>query len=554
LKELGREKCEALLKLSEKKLAADDPFWIVEESDTLQIKTKTEDIVSLKLNYAQKKFIEKVKELYDKGEAIRIVVLKARQLGISTVTDALIYAFTALKEGINSLILADDVDGGNYLLDIVKLYHERSPEHLRYQEKKSNEKKLEFKGSHSQILIDTANNTNAGRKYTYRFVHLSEVAFFPPNKVNSVMGGLLQTVPKSKGTFIVAESTANGIGNYFHDLWTKAEQGENDWYPLFIAWFENPEYRKTPPKGFSLTEEEKEYKQDVFSNTGVKLEDDRLFFRRMIVKNDLNGDKDLFRQEYPAYPAQAFLVTGRRRFDEHALVNLRANQKKPLRVEGNWIYFDDVVQGRPYIIGADPSGGGIDGTNVAAVILDPIKYRIVGVYCGKLEPENFGYELCAVGTRWNEAQLAVEVNNHGLTTLTTIKNQHYPNIYYRKVYDRHQEVWTKKIGWLTSAKTKPYMVDHLAGSLVEGLDVPCAKTIDELFTFVVNDDGTCGPEKGKLADRVMALGIAIQAHQEGSWEERVNLPDPVEKKSAEWYKKFERANNPQKPKIGLSIK
>ena len=105
---------------------------------------------------------------------------------------------TSQQEGVNSLILADDIDGGNYLLDIIKLYHERSPEHLKPEEKKSNEKKLEFAKTHSQVLIDTANNTNAGRKYTYRYVHLSEVAFFPPNKVDEVMGGLLQTVPDHK--------------------------------------------------------------------------------------------------------------------------------------------------------------------------------------------------------------------------------------------------------------------------------------------------------------------------------------------------------------------
>ena len=96
-------------------------------------------------------------------------------------------------------------------------------------------------------------------------------------------------------------------------------------------------------------------------------------------------------------------------------------------------------------------------------------------------------------------------------------------------------------------------MDHLSTAIIDGLDVRCGNTIDELFTFVVGEDGTCGPEGSNLADRVMALGVAVQAFLEDEWKDRVEGPPPPERKSAEWYHKFKRINEPQKRKIGMNI-
>lgn len=492
---------------------------MIEESGYLKIKTKTEGIVTLKLNFAQKKLISIVRSLHLQKKPIRIIVLKARQLGISTISDSIIYAFTSQQEGVNSLILADDVDGGNYLLDMIKLYHEENESHLKPRERKSNEKKLEFDEIRSQVLIDTANNVNAGRKYTYRYVHLSEVAFFPVNKVDQVMTGLLQTVPKKPGTMIIAESTANGIGNYFQELWDKASKGENDWYPLFIAWFDNPEYSTPSPKEMVYTASEEEYLRDIEKHTDMKLTKDQMYWRRLVINNDLKGDKDLFKQEYPGYAAQAFLVSGRPRFDIDTLIELKAKASKPIKIEGNWEILELPKKGRPYIISADVAEGLDKGDNSVAHIIDPIQKKLVGKYRGKIEPEEFGHELVIWGKKYNDALLAVEINNHGLTTITAIKNKDYFNVYFRQIYDKVMNKWNKKIGWQTNGKTRPYMIDNLATALTEGLEAYSHDTISELFSFVVKDNGKTEAEGTKLDDEVIALAIGNQVMIEGIWKD-----------------------------------
>src|SRR6185312_17250646 len=68
------------------------------------------------------------------------------------------------------------------------------------------------------------------------------VAFFPDAK--TTMLGLLQSVPDQPNTMVVLESTANGVGDWFHDMWVKAERGENEFTPIFLPWFIQPEYTR----------------------------------------------------------------------------------------------------------------------------------------------------------------------------------------------------------------------------------------------------------------------------------------------------------------------
>src|SRR3990167_2239755 len=164
--------------LEPEKLAVEtDPLFLV-EGGFLTIKTKSGELVRLKLNTIQRMVLDKIKSIMKRGKAVRLWILKARQTGISTLIEAVVYAFTSQKEAVNSLVVADDIDGANYIFGMQKLFQEALDPHLKPVPKHSNEKKMEFEGLHSQILIDTSENVNAGRKYTFRSVHLSEVAYF----------------------------------------------------------------------------------------------------------------------------------------------------------------------------------------------------------------------------------------------------------------------------------------------------------------------------------------------------------------------------------------
>lgn len=484
-------------------------------------------------NFAQVKLINLIKKLRQESKPIRIIVLKARQLGMSTISDALIYSLTAQREGINSLILTDDKDGSNYLLEVIKLFHEKNENHLKPTERKSNEKKLEFEGLHSQVLIDTAQNSRAGRKYTYHAAHLSEVAFFPPNKVKQTMAGLMQTIPELPETYVIAESTANGAYGYFYELWNNAINKKNEWTPLFLAWWENPEYEIKECENFIPTEEENDYREDVRYNTNITICDNKMLWRRNIIRNKLNGDTELFKQEYPAYAEQAFLVSGRLRFDAHTLKNLREKQSEPLSRQGYWEVYQNPIELVPYVMGVDVAEGLEHGDNSVCQILNAMTGEQVAKFRGKLEPEAFAQELIIWGRKYNNAHMAIERNNHGLTVITCVKDKHH-NLYQQKSYGKHVEDYTKNLGWLTTATTKPYLIDNLAVALFEGMRVHSPDTIDELFRFVVHEDGKVSAEEGEHDDEVMALAIANQAIIEGTWKIELEKRKPG-KYSVAWF-------------------
>src|SRR3990167_4774671 len=225
--------------LEAEKLAVEtDPLFLV-EGGFLTIKTKREGVIKLKPNSVQRKFIEKVRECLKLKKPIRMLVLKARQMGISTIIEAIIYAFTSNKKGINSCVVADDLDGANYIFEMQKLFQEYLDKHLAPEITYSNEKKLSFAGINSQILIDTSENANVGRKYTFQMVHGTEAARWKKS-LEEIMSGIGHAVPNAPETMIFLETTARGFGE-FHNLWVKAIEGQSDWIPVFFAWWEFPE-------------------------------------------------------------------------------------------------------------------------------------------------------------------------------------------------------------------------------------------------------------------------------------------------------------------------
>ena len=138
-------------------------------------------------------------------------------------------------------------------------------------------------------------------------MHISEYAFWPPNTKKSTLTGILQAVPNDPKTFVAIESTANGF-DHFKELWDQAVAGESGFTPLFFAWYELPEYAM-PYDGFELTEEEKQLQ------AAYNLTLDQLTWRRWCIEANCSGDVDLFKQEYPSCPEEAFLMTGRPVFD-----------------------------------------------------------------------------------------------------------------------------------------------------------------------------------------------------------------------------------------------
>jgi len=546
-----------------------DKKWYIE--NFLKIRDKKSMLIPFKLNHAQIIVNDKINWCEKNNHLKRFIVLKARQMGLSTLFEGLIFQDTVTNSFKNSMIIAHEDKATSNLFQMSKLFNEELPDVLRPMIKYSNEKALVFEnpnndlldkqknpGLRSKITVATAGTTEAGRSATIHNLHASEVAFFPDAR--TTMLGLLQSVPDEMNTLVVLESTANGVGDWFHDMWQKASKGENEFIPIFLPWFVDPGYTRA----FNSEAEKKQFADEINTssknNSGeiiytyeyelmhkFELTLEQMNWRKYTIKNKCQGDDMLFMQEYPSTPEEAFISTGRPKFSIRSLKKYIAITKEGTKgflsadPNGNTVLINEekgyVTVWQPpekdkfYCIGADVAEGLVDGDYSCAVVMDSETFDIVAMWHGHIDPDLFGLELIKLGKYYNEAYLGVENNNHGLTTLTTMKREEYWNLFFSKSYDKIADTVTQKLGWTTSIRTKPLMIDKLAEFIREFLiGIYSDLIISELLTYIIEDNGKTNAQSGCHDDTVMATAICLQLLLEGKGE--MFLPEvPIDQRN-----------------------
>jgi len=513
LKDLTPKHYEVLANLAENELYRREPLELV-KSGKLYIRTKAGEIKAFIPNFAQKIVLSLIETRIRQGKPVRIRLLKARQLGFSTLFEAIIYAFTSRREGFHSLVIANDEDLSKKLFDMNKLFHERLTEDFKPLLKKSNEIALEFDGLKSKVTIDTSRNKDAGRGSTYQIVHKAETARF--HFAKEVNLGIANAVADLPGTMVFDETTANGMNFHYDDI-QKSIRCEDGYDFIFIPWFFDPEY-KMPAYDFVRTAEEIELCRMIASQPEAyrgDLTNEQLQWRRFTIAHKCGGDVNLFMQEYPSNPEEAFIFSGRPRFDINILRTLKINSQQPIRTNGLLNIYRETDPLAKYIIGVDTSEGLVSGDNSSVTILDCRTYAEAANYSGKIEPDVLASYLKTWGLMFGEALIVVESNNHGLVTIKYLKDI-YKKLYSRKTYDKISDEWTEKIGFQTSARTKPLLISNLDKALRSGLTVNSDQTIEELMSYVIEDDGSTNAAEGKKDDSVMSLALAVQGYVETS--------------------------------------
>jgi len=178
------------------------------------------------------------------------------------------------------------------------------------------------------------------------------------------------------------------------------------------------------------------------------------------------------------------------------------------------LVWEEPVAERIYVIGADVGEGVAAGDASAACVIDRTSGAQVAELHGRVAPDRFAQMLNLLGRWYNRAMLAVERNNHGHSTLNTLRNVcRYPRLYYHVRYDQTRQ-GTAILGWPTDQATKPILVDDLAAAILEeALIMRSPGLVDECRSFVTHDGGSQGAQPGKHDDRVIAAGIAWQARK-----------------------------------------
>lgn len=496
-------------------------------SHLILIKSKDGSIIPFKFNKAQDRLWLEIKEMSERKVPIRIVILKARQMGMSTFVQAYLFWKALTQPGHGGLVVAHQEDPASELFGKIEMMYRNLPEDYynaleSIKDTKKKGKKLDFAGDlNTSLYVDTANNKSLGRSQTFQHAHLSELAFY--DKPNEILYGLGQSIPRKAGTTIFVESTANGMGNYFHNMWLRAVDGESSYKPVFFPWFDEPEYRLAVPDGFKLTGEERKIK------SRYKLSDEQLAWRRQVISDECEGDVDLFRQEYPAEPQEAFLVSGNPYFNRSSLEWYLKNVELPIRSgdialvdgtaqfvdgdNGTWRIYKKPNRSSSYVIGADVAGGSAKDFS-AAIVLDANSLEVVATYRHKLDPDEFARQLKWMGITYNKALLAVEKVGEGRATLLKLmKELQYPRIFYHTTEENWSGGVVSQYGWNTSSRTRPTMIAQ-ASEFIRTKALKCKddRVVDELMSFIrVDSSKLAEAATGANDDMVMALCIALSS-------------------------------------------
>ena len=495
----------------------------------VKIRDKSGRIIDFKLNEPQQKLYDIIKQLKKEGKPVRIIILKARQMGFSTLTESILFKETATKFNINTGIVAHKEEATTNLFNMSKRIYDNLPDEMKPTKKASNAKELIFDnqegtGLKSKIKCMTAGADGVGRSDTFNNLHISELAFW--GNAKETMLGLMQAVPNLPNTMVIIESTANGY-EYFKEIWDKAVRKENDFIPLFVGWHELEEYQM-PYSGFELTPEEKQLQET------YNLSLDQLTWRRWCIANNCGGDIEQFKQEYPMNPHEAFIVSGTSVFDKEQLVLRLETIPKPLKVGYfSYTYNDEKPAGQKisdikwvndpngyiriyqvpdspvqtkYCIGGDTAGDGSD--YYTGHVLDAKTGMQVATLKQQFDADLYTKQMYCLGKYYKDALIGIEANFDSFP-LMELQRLGYKNQYVREKVDEYTGRVEKRYGFKTTSITRPTILSSLIEIVREHIDLINDKdTLEELLTIIRNEKGRIEAPVGGHDDQMMGLAIA----------------------------------------------
>jgi len=498
----------------------------------LKIRDKDGALVPFKMNKSQL-YLHWILQIQKrKTGRNRVIMLKGRQWGGSTYTEAWFYHETTKRFGCNTFIFSHEDKSTRTLYEMVERFHQHDDPHLRPVTGKSNAQELVFPLLDSKYEMATAGKKDAARSKRITLLHWSEMASSP--NADGHKRGLLQTVPDKDGTAIVKESTANGVGNTFHEDWLDAINPETGWdeIGIFVPWYWHEEYRRKVPEGFERSPEEQELVAQ------YELDDEQLMFRRWktrTMKGVVGNRADAFKQEYPMNWQEAFLFSGSNRFRASDLKEAEKHLRDPLAVysvdmsekpfkivhnpRGELsIYEMPNKQERGlYGIGADVAKGLEHGDDSVGCAANMVTGETVWEWSGKIPSHEFGDLLNFLG-HWTgqRVEICVETTGgYGDNTVKQLQRLHYSHLYYteRRNRDGSSE---RRVGFDTTKNSKPRLIAELDEDLInEPHVIVSKKTWVQMGTFVRKFNETnphMAPKEeaqnGKHDDHVIARALA----------------------------------------------
>ncbi len=408
-----------------------------------------------------------------------LIVLKARQIGMTETVAALAVYCIHHFPGWTIIILSQDLETANEAMAKCRVAYDYLPDAVRIPVINTAIISRISLVNRSRIIVKPT-TANSARSLAAQVLIIDEWARQAPYLQAQVFAAAAPTA-RSAGNRIVGMSTANGAGNFFHQQWVKATEGDSAMTPIFLPWFVRPGR-------------------------------DQAWYDQATA----NLPAWAAAQEFPADAAEAFILSGRPRFDIPALramTGVAPIETLPLGMDtttgqplGHARIWEMPMENGRYVMGVDTAEGLLRGDYSSATVLDYYTGLDVAELHGHWEPEEFARHIAVLGRMYNDAYTVVEQNNHGTATLLALTSiEGYGNLHMQ------QDVFgnvTERPGWKTTSASKPVMIDALAATIREGRPYRNAAFVAEAMTYVLEDSGATNASGSAHDDRVISAALA----------------------------------------------
>lgn len=504
-------------------------------------------IVPFTLNQAQVILEAEIRKQKALNRPVRLIHLKPRQYGATTFFVAYIYRELKRKKNLHATTISYSIPSAEHIRGMADRYNTLD-KHSAPLIKGKSEKLWKFEKNACTWMIESSDNLNAGHSFTNQIAHVSEMGRWERDP-EIIMRGLTSTIQALPDTMIFVESTANGFGDYFYEMWTEAKNGNSAFVPLFISWLQIEKYQMPFADdkvfdGTSKAEFERTLDDDekrLIDVHGATLE--QLHWRKYKLR-ELKGDVDGFREQYPATDQEAFLSSGRPYFPQTIVrVNYEKTQKEKIE-QYNLVKTGDIVVEEPdqfglwkiselpeegyenrYVIGADPA----EGKSVAddnkkknsdysvAYVYDRYRKKFVAQFKHRIDTDEFENEIYKANLFYNCCLVGVERNNFaGGAVIRGLKNREGINLYRKMSFGKVDDVETVEYGFYTSKETREGLLDELRRRIKanakneEKLIIPFYEFWEEGGTFIIDKSGKPIHQISAHDDTIFAGAIALE--------------------------------------------
>lgn len=512
-----------------------DVWWRL--NNLYKIVNEEGELVTFRMRPAQRELFQNMH--------YRNIILKARQLGFSTGIDIYLLDQALFNKNLSCGIIAQDLPAAGEIFSTkISIPFDNLPVWLRAtfpvntRREGANGGHIEFAHG-SKIRVSTS-----FRSGTVQRLHISEhgkICAKYPAKAKEVRTGTLNAI--KDGCIVFIESTAEGVGGDFHTMSTRAmDLGQlklpltsQDYKFHFFAWWQDPKYQTSVPTGgLRLSKYHQEYFAAVEQTMDITLLDEQ---KQWYIRKEIEQQEEM-KQEFPSTPSEAFLTSGRRVFPAINVMQAESQCKSPLLVydmepmtgkrtkvqtlrAGNaeelqrtllnhLLVWELPDPDEDYAIGGDVAEGLENRDRSSFDVVKKSSGEQVAHWFGYLDAELFAQLMAHVGRWYNTAFIGPERNNHGHAVLQKLREV-YPHrsIYSEQYLDRDHDDETPKLGWLTTAQSKPVIIEGLKTLLREkAAGIRWIGTINELNTYVYDARGRMNAQTGCFDDQVMSYAIA----------------------------------------------